>query len=186
MRIIGGKYKRRRFDVPKNFAARPTTDMAKENLFNVLSNLIDFEGIRALDLFSGTGAIGFELVSRGAKEVVSVEKSYIHYRFINRVRRKLDAAELRPVNADVFRFIKNKSLRRSFDLIFADPPYNLPGFNDVPGAILESGLLTDDGIFILEHSGQNDFSQLPFFSQCRSYGSVNFSIFIRGEEKTGA
>ena len=177
MRIIGGKYKRRRFDVPSNFEARPTTDMAKENLFNVLSNLIDFEGIMALDLFAGTGAIGFELVSRGAREVISVEKNHAHYRFINKVKQELNAVELHPFNGDVFRFIKNKSLRGKFSFIFADPPYNLSGFKDIPATILENNLLSDNGIFIFEHSNQYDFSQLPCFSQCRSYGSVNFSIF---------
>ena len=151
--------------------------MAKENLFNVLSNLIDFEGIKALDLFAGTGAIGFELVSRGAKEVVSVEKNPMHYRFINQVKQELNAVELHPFNGDVFRFIKNKSLRRSFDFIFADPPYNLPRFDEVPAVILANDLLAADGIFIIEHSDQHDFSHLPGFSQCRSYGSVNFSVF---------
>ena len=184
MRIVGGKYRRRRFDVPKSFDARPTTDMAKESLFNVLSNLIDFDGIKALDLFAGTGAISFELVSRGAKEVICIEKNFNHYRFIHKVKAELDAPELRPIKGDVFKFIKNGKLKNSFDFIFADPPYDLPNFAEVPQAILDNNLLADGGILVVEHSSQYNFSTLPYFAQHRDYGSVNFSIFIKEEAKT--
>ena len=185
MRIVGGKYKRRRFEIPKNFKARPTTDMAKENLFNVLTNIIDFDGIRALDLFSGTGGISFELISRGASEVVCIEKNPLHYNFINKIKEDLNATELKVIKGDVFRYIDEKSLE-PFDLIFADPPYDLPTLEDIPFAILSSNLLTNNGIFIMEHSSKNDFSMLPHFWQRRIYGSVNFSIFIKEEEKTNA
>ncbi|MDD6210803.1 MAG: RsmD family RNA methyltransferase, partial [Bacteroidales bacterium] len=174
MRIVGGKYKRRRFDVPKNFEARPTTDMAKENLFNVLSNLIDFEGIRALDLFAGTGGISFELVSRGASDVVCLEKNTLHYNFIKKVKELLGAEELHPIKGDAFKYLDGKIIK-PFDFIFADPPYNLPTLEDIPAIILTGNLLSKDGIFVMEHSDKNDFSALPFFWQRRTYGSVNFS-----------
>ena len=186
MRIVGGKYRRRRFDVPKSFDARPTTDMAKESLFNVLSNLIDFEGIKALDLFAGTGAIGFELVSRGAREVICIEKNFNHYRFITKVKAELDAPELRPIKGDVFKYIKTGKFKNTFDFVFADPPYDLPNLADVPRIILDSDLLTDEGVLVVEHSSQYDFSALPHFSQHRNYGSVNFSIFIKEAAKTTA
>ena len=186
MRIVGGKFKRRRFDVPKSFNARPTTDMAKENIFNVLSNFIDFEGVKALDLFSGTGAISFELVSRGAIEVISVEKNFSHYRFICKIKAEVDTPELRPIKGDVFKYLKSSKLKDTFDFIFADPPYNLPNFADVPQAIFDSNLLTKGGILVVEHSSQYNFSKHPYFSQHRNYGSVNFSIFITEEVKTSA
>ena len=186
MRIVGGKFKRRRFDVPKSFDARPTTDMAKESLFNVLSNFTDFDGIKALDLFAGTGAISFELVSRGAAEVVSVEKNFNHYRFICKVKAELEAPELRPVKGDVFKYLKSCKLKNTFDFIFADPPYNLSNFGDIPQAIFSSNLLAEGGVLVVEHPSQYDFSKLPYFSQHRNYGSVNFSIFITEAAKTDA
>lgn len=185
MRIVGGKYKRRRFDIPKNFEARPTTDMAKENLFNVLTNIIDFDGIRALDLFSGTGGISFELISRGASEVICIEKNPVHYNFICKVKKELNATELYPIKGDIFRYINEKKLG-IFNLIFADPPYNLPTLENIPPAILSGNLLAENGIFIMEHSGKSDFSALPYFWQRRIYGSVNFSIFIKEVEKINA
>ena len=180
MRIVGGKYKRRRFDVPKSFEARPTTDMAKESLFNVLANLMDFEGITALDLFAGTGAISYELVSRGAKEVIAIEKNINHCRFINKVKAELGTDELRLIVGDVFKYIKGTQLKRTFDFIFADPPYNLPGLADVPRIILDGNLLAEGGVLVVEHPSKYDFSTLPHFTQHRNYGSVNFSIFEKG------
>lgn len=180
MRIISGKYGRRRFDVPTNIKARPTTDFARENIFNVLGNLVDFEGLEALDLFAGTGAISFELLSRECARVTCVEIHATQYGFIKKVAQQLGERNLLPIKGDVFKFIK--SCRHSFDLIFADPPYNLPELETLPELILSGGLLKPGGIFVLEHSKNNDFSAHPLFDQHRSYGSVNFSIFIAPEE----
>lgn len=183
MRIISGKYKGRRFDVPKNFKARPTTDFAKENLFNVLSNTIEWDKIdTALDLFAGTGSISVELISRGCKNVISVEKEQLHYSFINQVKEKLGVDELKILKTDCFRFIKNYS--GQFDFIFADPPYDLKFFTDIPKRILEKDMLNDGGMFVLEHPKEYDFSTLPYFTERRAYGSVNFSFFEKPSRET--
>ena len=179
MRIIRGKYGRRRFDVPGNISARPTTDFARENIFNVLENLVDFEGLSALDLFGGTGAISFEFVSRGCEEVTTVEKAPVQVNCIRKVKEMLNAQNLTLVKGDVFRFID--SCEKKFDIIFADPPYDLPNFAEVPERILASKMLKDDTIVVIEHSKNYDFSALPHFTQHRIYGSVNFSIFKMDE-----
>ena len=175
MRIIRGKYGRRRFDVPTNITARPTTDFARENIFNVLENLIDFEGAEALDLFAGTGAISFEFLSRGCAHVTCVEKSATQFNFIKKVKETLRDENLIMVRGDVFRFVETAA--RKYDLIFADPPYDLPNFAEVPERILASKMLKDDTIVVVEHSKNYDFSHLPHFYEHRTYGSVNFSIF---------
>lgn len=175
MRIIRGKYGRRRFDVPKNITARPTTDFARENIFNVIENRIDLEGIKALDLFAGTGAISFELLSRGCASVTAVEKSGIQYGFIRKVAQQLGENNLNLIKGDVFKFITSTNAK--FDFIFADPPYDLPRFGEIPELILNSGLLAPGATFIIEHSKSYDFSSQPNFSEHRAYGSVNFSIF---------
>ena len=124
MRVISGIYKRRRFDVPRTFKARPTTDFAKENLFNVLSNYIDFEeGVTALDLFAGTGSISIELISRGCDRVISIEKDREHHAFICKIMKEVQTEKCLPVRGDVFKFINGG--REQFDFIFADPPYEL-------------------------------------------------------------
>lgn len=175
MRIIRGKYGRRRFDVPQNISARPTTDFARENIFNVLENMVDFEGCTALDLFAGTGAISFEFLSRGCAGVTCVEKSATQFNFIRRVRDMLHEENLTMVRGDVFRFVE--STTRKFDIVFADPPYDLPNFADVPRLILNSQMLHPDTIVIIEHGKTYDFSSLPHFTRHLTYGSVNFSIF---------
>ncbi len=177
MRIIGGEFKRRRFDVPKNITARPTTDFARENLFNVLENNLDFDGITALDLFAGTGAISFELISRGCNRVVSVESSSTQFSFIIKVMKELKTDCLLPVRGDVFRYIGQT--REKFDFIFADPPYDLKELATIPGLIFKNDLLKENGIFVLEHSKNNDFSEMPEFVEKRVYGSVNFSFFSK-------
>ena len=177
MRVISGIYKRRRFDVPHSFKARPTTDFAKENLFNVLSNnYFDFEdGVTALDLFAGTGSISIELVSRGCDRVISVEKDPQHLAFISQVMCEVKTDKCVPVRADVFRFIDKCS--EQFDFIFADPPYALEGLESIPTRIFERGLLKEDGLLVLEHGKDNHFEADPHFIEHRSYGSVNFSFF---------
>ena len=175
MRIITGQFKGRHFDIPRTFKARPTTDFAKENIFNVLNGYIDFDSITALDLFAGTGSISLELVSRGCKEVVSVEKDRDHARFIAECMKKINAENDILIRGDVFRFLK--SCHQKFDLIFADPPYALPELDTLPDLVFEHDLLAADGVFVFEHGKHNDFSAHPRFKEHRSYGSVNFSIF---------
>ncbi|MBB4037792.1 16S rRNA (guanine(966)-N(2))-methyltransferase RsmD [Dysgonomonas hofstadii] len=176
MRIVSGKYKGRRFDPPKSFKARPTTDIAKESLFNILNNMIDWEDTTALDLFGGTGSISFELISRGCPRVVCVEKNFNHTSFIEKIKSDLKiGSEMQLVKTDVFVFLEH--YKEQFDLIFADPPYDLKNFEDVPRLIFEKGLLRPDGIFILEHSKEYDFSEYLLFKEKRVYGSVNFSLF---------
>lgn len=175
MRIISGKYGRRRFQVPPNITARPTTDMARENIFNVLSNWVDFDGLTALDLFSGTGAMSFEFLSRGCAQVTSVEKASTQYQFIRKVKDLLHEQNLIQVKGDAFKFVE--TCTKKFDIIFADPPYDLPDFARIPELVLQSQMLLPDTIFIIEHSKAHNFSHLPHFYQQRTYGKVNFSIF---------
>jgi 16S rRNA (guanine(966)-N(2))-methyltransferase RsmD len=175
MRIITGKYKGRHFDIPRTFKARPTTDFAKENIFNVLVQYIDFEGATALDLFSGTGSISLELLSRGCSQVVSVEMDRDHHRFIQECVKKSGGEGIIPIRGDVFRFVK--SCKQQYDLIFADPPYALKELPQIPDLIIEKQLLKEDGIFVFEHGKDYDFSGHPNFVEHRSYGSVNFSLF---------
>ncbi len=175
MRIITGIYKGRHFDIPRSFKARPTTDFAKENIFNVLTQYIDFEGATALDLFSGTGSISLELLSRACSSVVSVEMDRDHHRFITECLKKLGASNCIPLRADAFRFIK--SCHQQFDFIFADPPYALRELPTIPTLIFEKGLLKEGGVLVFEHGKDHDFSHHPQFREHRQYGSVNFSIF---------
>lgn len=177
MRIIRGKYGRRRFNVPTNITARPTTDFARENIFNVIENITDIEGARCLDLFAGTGAVSFEFLSREAASVTSVEKSPVQGRFIEKVARELHDDNLRLLRTDAVRYIREFS-GQPYDIVFADPPYDMPGFGDIPGAVLSGGLLGPGAVFIMEHSKAYDFSSLPHFDHHRAYGSVNFSIFV--------
>lgn len=181
MRIISGKYGRRRFDVPTNITARPTTDMARENIFNVLGNLVDLEGLTALDLFSGTGAISFEFLSRDCAHVTSVEKASTQFNFIKKVSGLLKCDNHTIIKGDVFKFIG--TCRQQFDIIFADPPYDLPQLPDLPHMILESNMLKPGTIIIVEHSKANDFTALPHFVQHRNYGKVNFTLFQIPEEE---
>lgn len=177
MRIITGIYKGRHFDIPRSFKARPTTDFAKENIFNVMSGYMDFEGATALDLFSGTGSISLELLSRGCERVVSVELDRDHHRFISECLKKLDTQACLPLRGDVFRFIKSCRCRQQFDFIFADPPYALKELPQIPDLVLDKGLLKEGGVFVFEHGKNYDFSQHPRFVEHRSYGSVNFTLF---------
>ena len=177
MRIISGKYKSRRIQVPPNFKARPTTDFAKENLFNVLNNRLDWEETSALDLFSGTGSIAFELVSRGCPIVTSIENNVVHYNFIVKAKEQLQARELNTIKADVFKYLQ--AARETFDFIFADPPYDLAHVDTLPLIVFEKDLLKEDGLFVLEHSKNYDFSNHENFAETRCYGSVNFSFFLK-------
>ncbi|MBP1676104.1 MAG: methyltransferase [Bacteroidetes bacterium] len=175
MRIISGKFKGRRISAPGNITARPTTDFAKEGLFNLLNNRIDFEDIEVLDLFAGTGSISVEFISRGCSNTVTIEQNDRQCAFIRKVCSELKIDNLSLIKTDVFRFIN--SCHHHFDLIFADPPYELNKLSEIPDLIFSRNLLKPDGLFVLEHSSKNDFSQHPNFSDHRNYGNVNFSFF---------
>lgn len=175
MRVITGKYKGRHFQVPRSFKARPTTDFAKENIFNVLRSYVDFEDLRAVDLFAGTGSITLELLSRGCAEVLSVELDCQHAAFIRSVLQKLEERKCRLIVGDALRIIQRGDIQA--DLVFADPPYALEELPELPDRILSGMLLKSGGLLVLEHGERNDFSQHPMFLEHRAYGSVNFSIF---------
>ena len=176
MRIISGKFKGRSITPPTNLRARPTTDFAKENLFNVLANYLDFEdGVSALDLFAGTGSISIELVSRGCDRVISVEKDRDHHAFICKIMQEVKTDKCIPIRGDVFKFIKGG--REQFDFIFADPPYELQGLETIPSLIFENNLLKEEGLLVLEHGKKDNFEDHPNFVERRVYGSVNFSFF---------
>ena len=179
MRVISGIYKRKHFDVPRTCKARPTTDFAKENLFNVLvSNYLDFEdgNLHALDLFAGTGSISIELLSRGCQQVVSVEKDRDHHAFICKIMKEVKTDKCLPLRSDAFRYIE--TCHTQFDFVFADPPYQLDGLETLPDLIFRHQLLKENGLFVLEHGKTNDFARHPHFVDHRTYGSVNFSFFM--------
>ena len=175
MRIIGGKYKGRRIVTPANLKVRPTTDFAKEGLFNVLANKIDFEGITVLDLFSGTGGISYEFVSRGAAQVHLVEKNYNNFSAIKKVINELELPNIKPIHIDVTAYLKTCNIK--YDLIFADPPYYLKWIDEVPDLVLNADILNAGGLFIIEHSANQNFSNTPFYLEMRRYGEVHFSFF---------
>jgi 16S rRNA (guanine(966)-N(2))-methyltransferase RsmD len=177
MRIVSGKYRGRRLTPPVNLPVRPTTDFAKEGLFNVLNNLIDFESIKVLDLFAGTGSIAFEFLSRGAIEVTAIDSNHRCVDFIKKTAETFGAENLKVVKSNGFVFIKR--MVATYDLVFADPPYDLDGIESLPDLIFLSSLLADDGMFILEHSTSYKFEKHPQFDSHRNYGSVNFSFFKR-------
>lgn len=180
MRIITGLYKGRHFDIPRTFKARPTTDCAKENIFNAMRGLTDFDGAAALDLFAGTGSISLELLSRGCRPVVSVEADREHAAFIRQCMEKIGTEHNVLIRGDVFRFMK--SCRQQFDIVFADPPYTLPELPQVPSLVFAHSLLKPGGLLVFEHGKKNHFDTEPNFLEHRSYGSVNFSIFRMPDE----
>ena len=175
MRIISGKYKGRHFDVPRNFKARPTTDFAKENLFNILNNIVDFDEMAVLDFFAGTGSISLEFLSRGCKAVTSVEMDAMHAAHLKKTSAALGDSAWIVVRDDVFRYIRR--CPASFDMVFADPPYALKELKEIPDLVLNGNLLKPGGMLVFEHGKDNDFSAHPCFFRHVSYGSVNFSLF---------
>jgi 16S rRNA (guanine966-N2)-methyltransferase len=174
MRIVSGKYRGRLFDPGKSFQARPTTDFAKEGLFNILANHIDFEEVKCLDLFAGTGSISYELISRGCKEITIIELNFKHLQFIKSVLKELNEVA-KVYRADVFKFLEGHRVK--YDLVFADPPYDHPRFSEIPELIMRANILNEGGMLIIEHSKVFDFSKLPGFFDMRVYGSVHFSFF---------
>lgn len=177
MRIISGKYRGKHLHLPGFMNVRPTTDFAKESLFNILNNNFYFEDCRVLDLFSGTGSIAYEFASRGSNYVRAVELNKKQALFINQTAELIELAGFRCINADVFRFLK--ATTETYDIIFADPPYDMEGFERIPNLVFEKELLNEDGWLIVEHSAKTEMNSLPNFREKRKYGHVNFSIFYK-------
>ena len=175
MRIIGGKYKRRVINPPRNLPVRPTTDLAKESLFNILTHRIELSGKIALDLFAGTGAISYEFVSRGCSEVIAVDRNFQCIRFINETSGQLGMDALKAIRAEVFGLLNR--LTTQFDVIFADPPYDLDRIDQVSLKVFQNNLLKPDGWLVIEHPKEIDLSQQSNFFDHRKYGHVNFSFF---------
>jgi 16S rRNA (guanine(966)-N(2))-methyltransferase RsmD len=175
MRIISGIYRGRTINPPRNLRARPTTDFAKENLFNVLTNIVDFEDLDVLDLFSGTDSISYEFASREARSVTSVEINSVHHNFIRNTARELGFENFYAVKANAFLYLKSCS--KQFDIIFSDAPYDLEGSAEIIDLVFGQNLLREDGFLVFEHSKEYNFSEHPKFWQQRSYGSVQFSFF---------
>ena len=175
MRIISGYHKGRTIRAPKNLPVRPTTDMAKEGLFNILNNWVDFDELDVLDLFCGTGNISFEFVSRGAESVTCVDASAKCAAFVKSTFAELKFESGTIIKADALRF--TETVKKKWNLVFADPPYSYEQYPKLVTTILENGLLTEDGILIVEHPEEVDFSSFPALTQTRNYGRVHFSFF---------
>lgn len=177
MRIISGTLGGRRINPPSKMPyTRPTTDIAKEGLFNVIQNNLDIEGLKTLDLFGGTGSISYELASRGAQDITIVEKDAQMYGFIKKTAADLKLQNFKIVRSEVFKFIEG--CNEKFDFIFAGPPYALQTIDELPVVIFKEGLLTEEGWFILEHTPRNNYESFPHFKTSRNYGTTIFSIFV--------
>jgi 16S rRNA (guanine(966)-N(2))-methyltransferase RsmD len=177
MRIISGIHGGRRINPPANMPyTRPTTDIAKEGLFNVLQNNLEIDTLKTLDLFGGTGCISYELASRGAEDLTIIEKDNQMYDFIKKTAEELEFENFKLIKSDVFKYIE--TCKEQFDFIFAGPPYALGTIDDLPKLIFEKGLLKLKGWFILEHTPRNDYKKFPHYKTERNYGTTIFSIFI--------
>lgn len=175
MRIIAGTLKGRTVVPPANYKARPTTDYAKEGLFNVLDNEYEFEGLKVLDLFGGTGSISFEFASRGAARVHCIEMSKENAAFIKAESARLGLKNVTTVHDNVFDFLP--ICREKYDIIFADPPYALENLEEIPDKVLSAGILYPERYFILEHGDEHSFKNHPMFKKEKVYGRVHFSFF---------
>lgn len=181
MRIVGGMFGGRRFSPPARIPARPTTEVAKEGLFNILSNSIDLEGIKTLDIFGGTGSITYELASRGAADLTIVERDPTTVAFINKTIRELGIEEkVHVIRSDVFKFLSQQNER--YDFIFAGPPYALQNIDDLPLIVFDKNMLLPGGLFILEHTPRNDYQKHPRFSRMKNYGTTVFTFFTQPNE----
>lgn len=175
MRIIGGRHGGRKFNPPAKIPARPTTDIAKEGLFNTLQNMIEFEGLKTLDIFGGTGSISYELASRGATDLTLIERDRKTVQFIKTTVEELNFDNFKIIQSDVFKFIDN--CNDKYDFIFAGPPYALDEIDSIPIEIFEKQLLKPKGIFILEHTPRNNYEQHPQLIKVKNYGTTLFSFF---------
>ncbi len=176
MRIISGLYKSRKIIAPKNLPVRPTTDMAKESLFNILNNLYYFDDITVLDLFAGTGNISYEFASRGTEQITCVDQDHGCIKFINKTSEAF-GMPIQTIKSDVFKFLEKTNVKS--DIIFADPPYNFDQglFENIANLVFNNNLLLENGILIIEHSKHTDLSAIPNFSYLKSYGGNVFSFF---------
>lgn len=176
MRIISGQFKGRRITAPKKLPVRPTTDMAKESLFNILNNQYYFDDITVLDLFAGTGNISYEFASRGTQHITAVDENYGCIKFINETSEAFDMS-IATIKSDVFKYLERS--KEKFTVIFADPPYDFPveEFSKIPELVFQNQLLGDDGLLIVEHSKHTDLSHLENYSHSKSYGGNCFSFF---------
>ena len=181
MRIIGGKYRGKAILPPQGYKARPTTDFAKEGLFNILNNEYEMEGLKVLDLFGGTGAISYEFASRGASMVYCVEMAPLHANFIKSQAASLGMRNLTVVRHNVFEFLD--ICHEKFDIIFADPPDAIEGLGDLPDKVFSKDILHPGAYFILEHPEEYNFESNPYFVKERKYGNVHFSFFEKPSEK---
>jgi 16S rRNA (guanine966-N2)-methyltransferase len=181
MRIVGGIFGGRRFAPPAKIPARPTTEVAKEGLFNMLNNIIDLEGAATLDIFGGTGSISYELASRGAADLTLVERDLTSIEFIKKTADVLGIADiLHVIRADVFKYIKQCTSQ--YDFIFAGPPYALQNIDEIPLLVFEKKLLRPEGIFVLEHTPRNDYQKHPHFLRMKNYGTTVFTFFKQNTE----
>jgi 16S rRNA (guanine966-N2)-methyltransferase len=175
VRIVGGDHKGRIIEVSRDFISRPTTDFAREALFNIVANYFNFTEVKLLDLFSGTGSISFECCSRGCREIDLVDISSRYVQFIGKTAAKMNMSGIHTIKMDVFRFLP--ICKKQYDLIFADPPFELENLTDLPEAVLSRDLLLPGGWFILEHPKKYSFNLVPQFFDGRKYGNVHFSFF---------
>ena len=175
MRIIGGKHKGKNIIAPKNLPVRPTTDFAKESLFNILNNRIVFEDCKLLELFAGPGNIGYEFSSRGCEEITSVDVNFQCIQFIKRMNKEFQFKN-RVIRSEAIRFLKQ--CKEQYNFIFADPPYQMEGINNIPTLVFEKEILKPDGILVIEHKKNLNFSKHSNFQENRHYGRVNFSFFV--------
>jgi len=181
MRIVGGTFGGRRFNPPARIPARPTTEVAKEGLFNMLSNVIDFEGLKTLDLFGGTGSISYELASHGAADLTLIERDPITIDFIKKISRELGIDDrLHIIRSDVFKYMKQCT--EQYNFIFAGPPYALLNIDEIPLLVFEKKLLVPGGILVHEHTARNDYQKHPNFTRMKNYGSTIFSFFTQNSD----
>ena len=175
MRVIGGTHRSRQFHIPDHLGIRPTTDFAKEALFNILSNRIDFEEKKVLDLFGGSGSISYEFASRGCSEIITIEKNLKSCEFIKKTAKEFKFENIKVIKMDVFSFLKMRA--EGFDMIFADPPFQLENIQRIPSLVFEKKILNEGGMLIVEHPAHVDFTGIKELKETRRYGTVNFSIF---------
>lgn len=178
MRIVSGTHKGRTIRVPKNLTMRPTTDFAKESIFNILNNHFEFDGLKVLDLFCGTGNISFEFASRGCGEIISVDNNYNCYEFVKKAAAEFKMQQIKAIKSDALSFLKKTP--DTFHIIFCDPPYEMEHFEQIPELVFSRNLLKPQGWLIVEHGERTDLSKLEHFQEHRNYGNVNFSIFVNG------
>ena len=179
IRIISGIYKGRRLKAPTNLPVRPTTDRAKEGLFNILRNRYDFDQLTALDLFCGTGNLSFELASRGCDKITAVDSNRNCIRFVEETAEKLGTESILAVRSEVQQYLKNTS--QKYSLIIADPPYDFDNYEDLLRSIFENSVLDEDGLCVIEHDSRENLEKLSGFTESRRYGNSSFSFFEKAK-----